>query len=97
MSQEQQQSDLSGGTADATTPEDGADTDDDSSDEPEYKRATLYFRQPLKKEYDRWLKIMELEHEVAEEAERREIHEAIIRTAMDNVDQIIEDLESDDE
>lgn len=62
------------------------DSDDD------YKRTTLYLRQDVKRQYERWQLRLELEHTLVEDAYKRELHEALIAVAMNNPDDFIEYL-----
>lgn len=72
------------------------ESDNEAVDEESYKRATFYFRESLKKEFERWLKMKELEHPETvdhDEIERRDQHEAIIRVVMENEDLFLDYIE----
>lgn len=58
----------------------------------DFERVTLYTRS--KEEFQRTIKRLELENIVVEEAERREIHEAILKEARENPENWIQHLSS---
>jgi hypothetical protein len=63
-----------------------------SKSKTDFERVTLYTRN--KEEFQRAIKRLELENFVVEEAERREIHEAILKEARENPDGWIQHLSS---
>lgn len=86
---------MSESTQQQTDGEEAVDTADDADEtqEEEYVRATFYFRESKKKEFERWLKMKELENPdtVDHDAiDRRDQHEAIINLLMANEEQFIE-------
>jgi hypothetical protein len=65
----------------------------------EYKRTTLYLRDEMKRDYERWFGMLELnlldfDSSIIETAEKREMHEAMIATAMLHSDEFISLLKS---
>jgi len=73
--------------------------DGDSEDETEYERTTLYLRPWVKKDYERWYSLLELnmlecDSKIVDYSQKREMHEALVATAIENSEDFIKNLEN---
>lgn len=62
-------------------------------EEQEFEQVTVYLKEDTKREFERFLKRLELEHLVVEDATKSQEHEAFIRVAMSHPDEFVESLE----
>lgn len=74
--------------------QDSQTTDNEPAPKEEYERATLYFKKSTKRQFERWLNQMELDHNAVFDAEKREQHEALIHVAMNNEEEFVERLKA---
>lgn len=63
------------------------------SDEPEYKPTTLYLPEETRTELRRFLKRITLDYPEIEDAQKRELHTALIEFAMEHPEEIAEDVD----
>lgn len=66
----------------------GVAADDEETDEPVPK--TFYVKGGTKRNLNRWLKRLELDHRAIENSQRHHQYEAIVQLAMENEDEFIE-------
>lgn len=65
----------------------------EQSDEPEYKPTTLYLPEETRTELRRFLKRITLDHPEIEDAQKRELHTALIECAMEYPEEIAEEVD----
>lgn len=65
----------------------------EEDDESDYEGKMMYLSHPLKRFLDRWLKYLEAVEPTVEDAEKREIYDAIIITMVENKEDFIENVE----
>lgn len=65
----------------------------EQTDEPEYKPTTLYLPEEIRTELRRFLKRITLDHPEIEDAQKRELHTALIKEAMEHPEEIAEDVD----
>ena len=72
------------GTADDAEGE----TEPESESKPEWKPATIYLTEDTRKEFNRFLMRVQLNHPEIEEMNKRDIHEGVILAAMERPDEV---------
>lgn len=78
-------------TATTETQSTGSDAEEVELEE-EYEQATLYFQETTKREFQKWMNRMELDHNIVFDSEKRQRHEALIQVAMNHEDEFVEQL-----
>lgn len=66
---------------------------DDTEDSPEYVPTTLYLPEETRRDFRRFLKRLTLDHPEIEDAQKRELHTALMRASMEHPAEIAELVE----
>jgi hypothetical protein len=62
-------------------------------DEPEWVPTTIYLPEETRREFRRFLKRLTLDHPEIEDAQKRELHTALVRTGMEHPEEVAERTE----
>lgn len=84
----QQNSRASDSATSESTDDIDAESESESEPEPEWKPATLYLTEDTRKEFNRFLMRIQLDHPEIEEVHKRDIHEGVLLAAMDRPDEV---------
>jgi hypothetical protein len=81
-------------TADASPGSQSSATGDEENEEtPEYVPTTLYLPEETRRDFRRFLKRLTLDHPEIEDAQKRELHTALMRASMEHPSEIAELVE----
>lgn len=67
-------------------------SDHELSDYEEFDRKTFYLRPPIRDDFEDWLNLKKVTDSVFKEAETRPVYEAVVTIAMQNEDEVREEL-----
>ena len=82
--------DIRDDTSDSSPASQSAAVDDESEDSLEYVPTTLYLPEETRRDFRRFLKRLTLDHPEIEDAQKRELHTALMRVSMEQPSEIAE-------
>ena len=70
-----------------------ADADGEEETEPEWVPTTIYLPEEIRREFRRFLKRLTLDHPEIEDAQKRELHAALVKVGMEHPEDVAERTE----